>query len=161
VSVPSRAPRPDYLKRRMSDFDPNKATRRTRCQPGLGPVKVSRTTRSSFAAESTETTHFSVVDAAGNAVATTYTLNGKLRQRRHDSRHGHLMNKRNGRLHREDWREEHVLAPAGSRQRHRARQAPALLVTPTMVFKDGKLLLVTGSPAARRSSTPCCRSSPT
>ncbi len=33
------------------------------------------------------------------------------------------------------------------------RQAHALLVTPTMVFKDGKILLVTGCPA-RRSSTP-------
>src|SRR5688572_17121210 len=67
----------DYLKRRMTDFDPNKATPSDAVQPGLGPVKLTaRPISSTLASEATETTHFTVVDAAGNAVASTYTLNG-------------------------------------------------------------------------------------
>ena len=61
---------PAYIKGRMADFSPNQATPATAIQPGLGKFMVRPI------AESTETTHFSIVDAAGNAVSNTYTLNG-------------------------------------------------------------------------------------
>jgi gamma-glutamyltranspeptidase/glutathione hydrolase len=51
-----------YAQRRFSDFDPTRATPSTGIGPGL-------------AHESMQTTHFSVMDAAGNAVAYTTTLN--------------------------------------------------------------------------------------
>ncbi|SUC25825.1 Gamma-glutamyltranspeptidase precursor [Providencia rustigianii] len=44
---------------------PNKATPSTQVQPGMGPH------------EKPETTHYSVVDDKGNAVSTTYTINGR------------------------------------------------------------------------------------
>jgi gamma-glutamyltranspeptidase/glutathione hydrolase len=71
--------------------------------------------------ESTETTHFSVVDAEGNAVANTTTLNGlfggpaRLPAQRRD-----------GRLHRRTRRTQHVRPHSEPGQRHRAWQAPAL-----------------------------------
>ncbi|MBS1920759.1 MAG: gamma-glutamyltransferase [Bacteroidetes bacterium] len=54
-----------YLQERMKDYDPNKATPSSMVKPG----KLSR-------AEKEETTHFSVIDKDGNAVAVTTTLNG-------------------------------------------------------------------------------------
>jgi gamma-glutamyltranspeptidase / glutathione hydrolase len=52
-----------YLVRRMADFDPAHATPSTAVQAGNPP-------------ESDETTHFSIVDAEGNAVSVTTTVNG-------------------------------------------------------------------------------------
>jgi gamma-glutamyltranspeptidase/glutathione hydrolase len=57
---------PDYIKKRRQTIDPDHATPSSRIAPGLTAV----------ATESSETTHYSVVDAQGNAVAVTYTLNG-------------------------------------------------------------------------------------
>lgn len=54
----------NYLSARMSDFDPDKATP----SDSVGE-------KIKLAIESFETTHFSVVDGAGNAVAVTTTLN--------------------------------------------------------------------------------------
>lgn len=51
-----------YAIQRFSDFDPSRATPSTSVGPGL-------------VQEGTQTTHFSVMDAAGNAVACTTTLN--------------------------------------------------------------------------------------
>jgi gamma-glutamyltranspeptidase / glutathione hydrolase len=52
-----------YASLRFSDFDPTRASLSTGIGPGLAPH------------ESPQTTHFSVMDAAGNAVAYTTTLN--------------------------------------------------------------------------------------
>ncbi len=57
--------------------------------------------RQSAAHESTETTHFNVVDSEGNAVAVTYTLNGGLRQRRHGPGPGLPAEQRDGRFRRQ------------------------------------------------------------
>jgi gamma-glutamyltranspeptidase/glutathione hydrolase len=57
---------PDYIQKRRQTIDPDHATPSSRIAPGL-----TATTN-----ESSETTHYSVVDAEGNAVAVTYTLNG-------------------------------------------------------------------------------------
>ncbi len=55
----------NYLKQRMQSFDWNKATPSSEVSHGV----IS-------ASESNETTHFSIVDADGNAVSVTTTLNG-------------------------------------------------------------------------------------
>ena len=52
-----------YIAQRMSDYDPNKAS-------------VSAVIKAGVAKESEQTTHLSVMDAAGNMVSVTTTLNG-------------------------------------------------------------------------------------
>jgi gamma-glutamyltranspeptidase/glutathione hydrolase len=65
VEIPlARLLDPAYLTRRLADIDPRHATPSSAV--GAGDA----------AAESPETTHFSVADASGMAVANTYTLNG-------------------------------------------------------------------------------------
>jgi len=55
-----------YLKKRMADYSPDQATPSTMIKPGqTDPTRK----------ESEETTHYSIVDAAGNAVSITTTLN--------------------------------------------------------------------------------------
>jgi len=56
---------PGYLARRAATIDPERATPSDVVKPGR-PA----------GAEALETTHYNVVDAEGNAVAVTYTLNG-------------------------------------------------------------------------------------
>lgn len=139
----------DYVKRRMADFDPEHATPSDRVQPGLGPVKLSQSSAASrplFAAESQETTHFSVVDAVGNAVANTYTLNGGYGGGVTIPGTGILMNNEM----------DDFTAKVGVKNMFGLLQGPANAIapgkrplssmTPTLVFKDGKLLLATGSP---------------
>lgn len=54
----------DYLKERMKDYNPNQATPSSDIKAGSFDIP-----------ESEETTHFSIVDEAGNAVSITTTLN--------------------------------------------------------------------------------------
>ncbi|MBU0838005.1 MAG: gamma-glutamyltransferase, partial [Gammaproteobacteria bacterium] len=51
---------PEYLKQRAAEINPTAISETEKVRPGL---------------ESTQTTHFSIVDADGNAVSNTYTLN--------------------------------------------------------------------------------------
>ena len=96
--------------------------------------------------ESTETTHFSVVDAEGNAVSSTYTLNGLFGSGVTAGSLGFLLN---------DEMDDFTSKP-GAPNMYGLIQGPANTIapgkrplsnmTPTIVLKDGKVLLVLGSP---------------
>jgi len=152
-----------YLKKRMADFSPTHATPSEKIEPGLGSIKLtslppgspglSHSQRSTLPAplarlapESTETTHFSIVDAAGNAVANTYTLNGGYGSGVTIPGTGILMNNEM----------DDFTAKVGVKNMFGLLQGPANAIvpgkrplssmTPTIVLKDKKLFLVTGSP---------------
>ncbi len=137
-----------YLKRRMADFSADRATPSDTVEPGLGPTKISQRAilSSQLFSEPTETTHFSVVDAAGNAVACTYTLNGAFGSGVTIPGTGILMNNEM----------DDFTAKVGVKNMFGLLQGPANAIvpgkrplsamTPTLVFKDGKLMLITGSP---------------
>ena len=100
----------------------------------------------SMAHESTETTHFSVVDAEGNAVSSTYTLNGLFGSGVTAGPLGFLLN---------DEMDDFTSAPGapnmvgliqGPANAIAPGKRPLSNMTPTIVLKDGKLLLVLGSP---------------
>lgn len=100
-------------------------------------------------AESDETTHFSVVDAEGNAVSNTYTLEGGYGSGVVVRGAGFLLNNEMGDFNKKPG-ETNVQGDIGT--------APNLIepgkrmlssMSPVIVAKDGQLKLVTGSPGGR------------
>ncbi len=90
--------------------------------------------------ESTQTTHFSIVDADGNAVANTYTLQQHLRVWSYRRRPRLSDERRDGRLRLEDGRAKYVRSHPGSCQLNRSRQTPALCHDPHHRHHEGKHL---------------------
>ncbi len=96
--------------------------------------------------ESPQTTHFSVMDQWGNAVANTYTLNWSYGTGITAKGTGILLNNEM-----DDFSAKTGVANAFGLLGEEAnavapRKRPLSSMTPTFVLKDGKVLLVTGSP---------------
>lgn len=87
-------------------------------------------------AESSETTHYSVVDTEGNAVAVTYTLNGGYGAGVTAAGLGFLLNNEMN---------DFAVTPSESNA-VQPRKRPLSSMTPTIVTRDGRLRLVLGSP---------------
>jgi gamma-glutamyltranspeptidase/glutathione hydrolase len=124
----------EYIKQRMSDIDPQHATPSSQVHGGIIP------------GESSQTTHFSVVDDEGNAVSNTYTLNGSFGAKRIIPGTGVLLNNE---------MDDFAAKPGspnmyGLVQSARNAIAPGKRMlssmTPTILVKDGKLRAVVGSP---------------
>ena len=141
-----------YLARLMKNFDPAKATASEGLAPGnpagWEPIKLTEVSnlRAQLAAESTETTHFSIVDSGGNAVSNTYTLNGAFGSGVTIPGTGIIMNNEM----------DDFTSKIGVKNMFGLLQGPANSIapgkrplsamTPTFVLKNGALVLVTGSP---------------
>jgi len=103
--------------------------------------------------ESDQTTHFSVVDKAGNAVAVTYTLNTNFGSGIVAKGTGILLNNEM-----DDFSAKPGVANAyglvgGDANAVAAGKRPLSSMTPTIVLKDGKIAFVTGSPGGARIIT--------
>lgn len=103
--------------------------------------------------ESDQTTHYSVVDKAGNAVAVTYTLNTNFGSGIVANGTGILLNNEM-----DDFSAKPGVANAyglvgGDANAVAAKKRPLSSMTPTIVLKDGKPTLVTGSPGGARIIT--------
>ena len=103
--------------------------------------------------ESDQTTHYSVVDKAGNAVAVTYTLNTNFGSGIVARGTGILLNNEM-----DDFSAKPGVANAyglvgGDANAVQAGKRPLSSMTPTLVLKDGKPVLVTGSPGGARIIT--------
>jgi gamma-glutamyltranspeptidase/glutathione hydrolase len=131
---------PTYVQGRMKDFSPDRATPAAAVQPGLGKF-VAAPLR-----EKMETTHFSVVDAAGNAVANTYTLNGAYGSGVTIPGTGVLMNNEMDDFTSQVGTPNMFGLIQGEANAIVPGKRPLSSMTPTLVTKDGKLVLVTGSP---------------
>jgi len=124
-----------YLKGRMADFVPGKAGNSELVKPGDIP-----------AAESEETTHLSVIDKDGNAVAVTTTLNNSYGSKTVVGGAGFILN---------DEMDDFSIKP-GVPNMYGAigGEANAIMpgkrmlssMTPTLVLKDGMPYLVVGTP---------------
>ncbi|MCY4015494.1 MAG: gamma-glutamyltransferase [Gammaproteobacteria bacterium] len=125
----------DYARERFSDFDPDLATRSELI--GAGTL---------WPEESPETTHVSVIDRAGNAVAYTTTLNHGYGSKIVVDGAGFLLNNEMDDFSAKEntantygliGREANAIGP---------RKRMLSSMTPTIVLKDGEVVFVTGSP---------------
>lgn len=103
--------------------------------------------------ESDQTTHYSVVDKEGNAVAVTYTLNLNFGSGIVAGETGILMNNEMDDFSAKPGVPNAFGLIGGSANAIEAGKRPLSSMTPTMVLKDGKPWLVTGSPGGARIIT--------
>lgn len=125
----------EYLKTRWVNFDSTKATNSKDIKGGTLPGY-----------ESMETTHYSVVDADGNAVSITTTLNGAYGSKVIVAGGGFLMNNEM-----DDFSIKagvpNMFGLLGGKANEIAPEKRMLsAMTPTIVEKDGKLFMVVGTP---------------
>lgn len=103
--------------------------------------------------ESPDTTHFSVVDQWGNAVANTYTLNFSYGSGIVAEGTGILLNNEMDDFSAKPGSPNGYGLIGDEANKIEAKKRPLSSMTPTMVFKDGELKLVTGSPGGSRIIT--------
>jgi gamma-glutamyltranspeptidase / glutathione hydrolase len=99
--------------------------------------------------EGDHTTHFSVIDQAGNAVALTYTLEDSYGAKCVVSGAGFLLNNEMGDFNVVPGRTDstgHIGTPANLIAPHKRMLSSQ---TPTLVLKEGRVQMVTGSPGGR------------
>lgn len=125
----------DYLKQRMSNFSFDKATLSSDIKEG----KVSYN-------ESTETTHYSIIDSFGNAIAATTTINDGYGSKYYCDELGFFLNNEMDDFSAKPG-EPNMFGLVGNEANSIAPQKRMLSsMTPTIVEKNGKLFMVVGSP---------------
>ncbi len=132
----------DYAKELIQAIDPDKARPAAEIKPGK-PQPY----------ESDQTTHYSVMDKAGNAVAVTYTLNLNFGSGIVAEGTGILLNNEM-----DDFSAKPGVANAfgligGDANAVEGKKRPLSSMTPTLVLKNDKPWLVTGSPGGARIIT--------
>jgi gamma-glutamyltranspeptidase / glutathione hydrolase len=134
---------PAYAARLRAQIAPERATPSTQVKPGLS-VEVH---------ENDDTTHYSIVDAQGNAVAVTFTINDWFGSGVIAPGTGFFLN---------DEMDDFTSKPGvpnmfglvqGAANDIRPGKRPLSSMTPTIVMRDGKLAMVTGSPGGSRIIT--------
>jgi len=132
-----------YAAKLRAQIDPQRATPSSQVKPGLHAGLH----------ENADTTHFSIVDAAGDAVAVTYTINDWFGSGVIAGDTGFLLN---------DEMDDFTSKPGvpngyglvqGENNDIQPEKRPLSSMTPTIVLRDGKLAMVTGSPGGSRIIT--------
>ncbi|EAY1186391.1 gamma-glutamyltransferase [Salmonella enterica subsp. diarizonae] len=131
-----------YAKSIAGQIDINKAKLSSEIRPGkLAPY------------ESDQTTHFSVVDKDGNAVAVTYTLNTTFGTGIVAGNTGILLNNQMDDFSAKPGVPNVYGLVGGEANAVGPKKRPLSSMSPTIVVKDGKTWLVTGSPGGSRIIT--------
>lgn len=125
---------PDYAKQRFADVSTTRASDSEQVFAG------------NWASESTETTHYSVVDADGNAVSVTTTLNGGYGNHIVVPGAGFLLNNEMDDFSAKPGSPNMYGLMGGEANKIEPGKRMLSSMTPTIVVKDGKTVLVTGSP---------------
>jgi len=133
---------PAYLSKLRASIDPERATPSDSVKPGK-PV----------GSESMETTHYSVVDSEGNAVAVTYTLNGGYGNGITVPGLGFLLNNEMDDFASKPGSPNMFGLVQGEANAIAPGKRPLSSMTPTIVLKDGKLFMTAGAPGGSRIST--------
>ncbi|MGD8862354.1 MAG: gamma-glutamyltransferase [Myxococcales bacterium] len=131
-----------YIEMRMGDIDPEKPTPSDEIKGG-DPLR----------GESRETTHYSVVDEAGNAVANTTTLNTGFGARVTIPGTGVLLNNEMDDFAAKPGEPNVYGLVQGERNRIQPYKRMLSSMTPTIVAKDGELRAVLGTPGGPTITT--------
>ena len=131
-----------YANERVKTIDDNKARLSSTIKPGK-PQPY----------ESDQTTHFSVMDKAGNAVAVTYTLNLNFGSGIVAAGTGILLNNEMDDFSVKPGVPNAFGLVGGTANAIEAKKRPLSSMTPTIVMKNNKPWLVTGSPGGARIIT--------
>ncbi|SNV31753.1 Gamma-glutamyltranspeptidase precursor [Chryseobacterium taklimakanense] len=125
----------DYLKNRWKSYSPTQATRSGDVGKIINPAK-----------ESTETTHISVVDKAGNAAAVTTTLNGLYGSKVVVSGAGFFLNNEMDDFSIKPGVPNMFGAVGGEANKIEPGKRMLSSMTPTIVLKKGKPYIIVGTP---------------
>ncbi len=130
----------DYAKTLAATINPERASSSTQLGGDIVTLPAS---------EPDETTHFSVIDRKGLAVTSTYTLEGSYGSHVVVKGAGFLLNNEMGDFNRKPG-ETNITGDIGTRANVIAPRKTMLSnMTPTLVTRDGRLVLLTGSPGGR------------
>ncbi|GCC53090.1 gamma-glutamyltransferase [Chryseotalea sanaruensis] len=124
-----------YVATRMLSFNPDKATPSSEVSAGVLTEK-----------ESEQTTHLSVIDAKGNAVSVTTTLNGSYGSAVVVAGAGFLLNNEMDDFSAKPGVPNMYGAIGGEANKILPNKRMLSSMTPTIVEKDGKLFMVVGTP---------------
>lgn len=125
----------EYLKQRMADFTPGKASTSQQVRPGDIPVE-----------ESEETTHLNVIDKDGNAVSVTTTLNNSYGSKTIVGGAGFFLNDEMDDFSIKPGAPNMYGAVGGVANAIKPGKRMLSSMTPTIVLKDNKPYIVVGTP---------------
>lgn len=125
----------DYALAIRKKIDPRRATKSSDVAPGLGPI-----------GESEQTTHYSVMDRNGNAVAVTTTLNFTFGSSYSVDGAGFLLNNEMDDFSAKPGTPNGYGLIGGQANEIGPMKRPLSSMTPTIVVKDGKAVFATGTP---------------
>ena len=136
VSIPtSKLTNEDYLNNRMSDFSFKKPTNSN--DIGYGSIDIY---------ESNETTHYSIVDQFGNAVAVTTTLNGTFGSKLFSNELGFFLNNEMDDFSSKPGYPNMYGLIGGEANKIEPMKRMLSSMTPTIVEKEGDLFMTLGTP---------------
>ncbi|KAB7898138.1 gamma-glutamyltransferase [Rouxiella sp. S1S-2] len=122
-------------------IEADKATPSSQVQPGMEPH------------EKPETTHYSIVDKDGNAVSTTYTINGLFGSIEIAPGTGFFLNDEMDDFTSKVGEKNMYGLVQGSRNAIAPGKRPLSSMSPSLITKDGKTFMVLGSPGGSRIIT--------
>lgn len=131
----------EYAAEIRKQIQPEIATPSSRVQPGMEPH------------EKPETTHYSIVDHNGNAVSTTYTINGRFGSVVIAPGTGFFLNDEMDDFTVKVGEQNMYGLVQGATNAIAPGKRPLSSMTPTLVTKDGKVFMVVGSPGGSRIIT--------
>ncbi|MFL6353804.1 MAG: gamma-glutamyltransferase [Bryobacteraceae bacterium] len=143
---------PAYIAWRRGTIDPGRATPSDLIGPGLPKSLNAKNARISWI-ESSETTHYNVVDEKGNAVTVTYTLNGSYGNGITVPSLGFLMNNEMDDFVAKPGEPNMFGLVGGEANAIEPGKRPLSSMTPTIITKKGKLFMVVGAPGGSRITT--------
>ena len=129
---------PQYLARRAAEIDPQRPSPTASISPGL---------------EKLQTTHFSVIDSAGNAVSNTYTLNGDFGAGVVVEGGGFLLNDEMDDFSAKPGVPNQFGVVGGETNAIAPGRRPLSSMTPTILLRDGVPAMVIGTPGGSRIFT--------